>query len=53
MGSFFKTHKELCLDIVNKLLIELLPKYFNNNSSNFETKMGLFIVDDMVEFFRI
>lgn len=50
MGSLFSTHKELSLEIVDKLLQDLLPKYFEEKSSNFEKKMGLFILDDMIEF---
>ena len=50
MGSLFNTHKELSLEIVNKMLVELLPKYFKDAASNFEKKMGLFILDDMVEY---
>ena len=50
IGSLFQTHKELTLEIVDKLLTELLPKYFKPESTVFETKMGLFIVDDMIEF---
>lgn len=50
MGSMFKTHKELTLEIVNVLLNNLLPKYFDKNASSFEIKMGLYIIDDMIEF---
>ena len=50
MGSLFNTHKELTLDVVGKLLHEYLPRYFEEKSSTFEKKMGLFILDDMVEF---
>lgn len=50
MGALFSTHKSLTLEIVNKLLNELLPKYFVDKASNFEKKMGLFILDDMIEF---
>jgi hypothetical protein len=50
MGSLFNTHKELTLEIVGLLLREYLPRYFEEKSSNFEKKMGLFILDDMVEF---
>ena len=32
------------------MVSEVLPKYFNVKASNFEKKMGLFILDDMVEF---
>ena len=49
-GSLFDTHKELTLEIVEKLLNIYLPKYFNENSSTFEKKLGLLIIDDMVEF---
>lgn len=50
MGSLFKTHKELTLEVVDLLIKNLLPKYFTTTSSNFEIKMGLYIVDDMIEF---
>jgi hypothetical protein len=50
MGSFFKTHKDLTLEVVSALLNNLLPKYFTKESSSFETKMGLYIIDDMIEF---
>lgn len=49
-GSIFKTHKELTLGVVNKLKTDLLIKYFHQDSSSFEKKMGLFIIDDMVEY---
>lgn len=50
MGTLFNTHKELSLEIVKRLLTELLPKYFLEKASHFEKKMGLFILDDMIEF---
>jgi importin-5 len=50
IGSLFNTHKELTLDVVGKLLNEYLPRYFEDKASTFEKKMGLFILDDMVEF---
>ncbi len=50
MGSLFNTHKEISLEIVGRLLNEYLPRYFEEKSSTFEKKMGLFILDDMVEF---
>lgn len=50
MGSMFKTHKELTLDIVQSLVSQLLPKYFAKEASSFENKMGLYIIDDMIEF---
>ena len=38
------------MEIAKKMVTDVLPKYFQENSSNFEKKMGLFIMDDMVEF---
>ena len=49
-GVLFDTHKELTLQIVEKILKDYLPVYFKDTSSIFEKKMGLFIIDDMVEF---
>jgi hypothetical protein len=50
VGSFFKTHKQLTLEVVNLLLQTLLPRYLQEKTSNFEKKMALFIIDDMAEF---
>jgi hypothetical protein len=50
VGSLFKTHKHLTLEIVNQLLQTLLPRYLQEKTSNFEKKMALFIIDDMAEF---
>ena len=50
IGSLFKTHKEFSMEIAQKMVADVLPKYFNEKASNFEKKMGLFIMDDMVEF---
>jgi choline kinase len=50
MGTIFKHHKELCMEVVSKLLIEYLPKYFKDEASTFEKKLGFFILDDMIEF---
>jgi len=49
-GTLFKTHKELTLEMTSKLITELLPKYLKESASFFETKMGIFIVDDMIEY---
>lgn len=49
-GNLFKTHKELSLNIVYKLKDELLIKYLKPESSLFEKKMAVFILDDIVEF---
>merc|ERR1712151_919391 len=50
MGTIFKHHKNLCLEVVNTLLQECLPKYFQDGSSNFDKKLGFFILDDMIEY---
>ena len=50
IGSLFKTHKEFSMEIAKKMITDVLPKYFKEDASNFEKKMGLFILDDMVEF---
>ena len=38
------------MDIAKKMVDDVLPKYFQSTASNFEKKMGLFILDDMIEF---
>jgi hypothetical protein len=50
IGFLFKTHKDLCGDFVAKVISEILPKYFRTGATGFEVKMGIFIVDDMIEF---
>jgi hypothetical protein len=50
VGFLFKTHKDFSGDIVKKILQEKLPQYFREGSSHFEIKMGIFIVDDMIEY---
>ena len=50
VGALFKTHKEYCMQIAKKMVDDVLPKYFEKSASNFEKKMGLFIMDDMIEF---
>jgi len=50
VGTLFKTHQQLTLNIVDELLQTLLPKYFAETSTNFEKKMALFIIDDMVQY---
>jgi hypothetical protein len=50
IGILFKTHKELTLEIVTKITTDILPKYFRTDASVFEIKMGIFIVDDLIEF---
>lgn len=48
-GTLFDTHKELTLEIVDKLIKEYLPKYFKSESTIFEKRIGLLIIDDMAE----
>merc|ERR1712032_1755062 len=50
MGTIFKHHKNLCLEVVNTFISEYLPRYFKDESSNFEKKLGFFIFDDMIEY---
>ena len=49
IGILFKTHKALSGDIINIIIKDVLPKYVNS-TSNFETKMGLYITDDLIEY---
>ena len=51
-GVLFDTHKRYTLEIVNKIVTDYLPKYFNDNSSSFEKTLGLLLVDDMAEFLQ-
>ena len=51
-GTLFDTHKNLTLEIVDKFLKNYLPKYFNEQSSTFEKKLGVLIIDDMAEFLQ-
>ena len=51
-GTLFETHKNLTLEIVDKIIKEYLPKYFNDNSSFFEKTLGLLLVSDMAEFLQ-
>jgi hypothetical protein len=49
LGVIFKTHKELCNNLVQKLVSEVLPK-IAQDQSKCKIKFQLFILDDMVEF---
>jgi hypothetical protein len=51
-GALFETHKNLTLELVEKIIKEYLPIYFRDNSSNFEKTLGLLLVDDMAEFLQ-
>ena len=51
-GALFETHKNLTLELVDKIIKEYLPIYFRDDSSNFEKTLGLLLVDDMAEFLQ-
>ena len=51
-GAVFETHKNLTLELVDKIIKQYLPNYFKNESSNFEKTLGLLLVDDMAEFLQ-
>ena len=51
-GALFETHKNLTLELVDKIIKEHLPNYFKEESSNFEKTLGLLLVDDMAEFLQ-
>ena len=51
-GVLFDTHKRYTLEFVDKIIKEYLPKYFKDNSSNFEKNLGVLLVGDMAEFLQ-
>ena len=51
-GVLFDTHKRFTLEFVDKIIKEYLPKYFKDNSSNFEKNLGVLLVGDMAEFLQ-
>lgn len=50
IGSLFDSHKLLTIDILNNLIANFLPNFFRNGASTFEITMGVYIVDDVIEF---
>lgn len=50
IGYSFKTHKDISHDIVNYIISTWLPKYFRSDASHFEISMGIFIIDDMMQY---
>ena len=50
IGKLFKTHKDISGDIVNVIITKILPRFASQTSSVYESKMALYIVDDMIEF---
>ena len=50
IGKLFSTHKAFSEDVINVVINQMIPKYFRADASAFETKMGIFLVDDIIEF---
>lgn len=50
IGKLFATHKAYSEDVINVVINNLIPKYFRSDASTFEIKMGIYLVDDIVEF---
>lgn len=50
IGKIFATHKNDSQDVVNEILFKMIPKYFRNESSVFEKKMGMYLIDDICEY---
>lgn len=48
-GILFKTHKQHCKELVQKLLSQVLPEVAKQTSKHYQ-KFVLFILDDMIEF---
>ena len=49
LGILFKTHKNSCRNLVQKLIIEVLPAVAKDDTKH-KNKFLLFILDDMVEY---
>ena len=49
MGILLKTHKQISGEIIQKLITEIIPTYFNSQNM-FDVKMSLHISDDLIEF---
>lgn len=50
IGKLFATHKSISEDVVKVILNVMIPKYFRDGASVFESKMGMFLIDDIVEY---
>jgi len=50
MGVLFKTHKALCIPLLNAIYNNLLPTYMKQEASKMQHKFGVFLLVDMVEF---
>ena len=49
-SALFETHKNLTLELVDKIIKTYLPKFLSDSSSNFEKLLGLLLLGDMAEF---
>ena len=49
-SALFETHKNLTLELVDKIIKTKLPKFLIDTSSNFEKLLGLLLLGDMAEF---
>ena len=49
MGILLKTHKQISAEIIQKLIKEIIPTYFNSQNM-FDVKMSLSISDDLIEY---
>lgn len=50
IGVLFASHKKNSEYIINTVVNNMIPKYFRTNASSFENKMGLYLIDDIIEF---
>ena len=49
MGILLKTHKQIADEIINRIIKEIIPTYFNSQDM-FDVKMSLSISDDLIEY---
>ena len=50
LGALFKTHKDLCVPIVNFLFSNVFPRFLDSQASPEDHKFAIFIIDDIIEF---
>lgn len=50
IGKLFATHKNDSQDVVGVIINKMIPKYFRTDASVFENKMGMYLIDDIVEY---
>jgi importin-5 len=49
-GVLFRTHKELCLEIVEFLCGKVFPRLLGENTRDEDHKFVIFVIDDIIEF---